>query len=79
VGNLAVDHLFPGTLTLPCECVPVYLTTWYRSLCVAEWDIWTRFISDYTTTGLSLDSLASSHPVEVHGTHRPPPHSLGKD
>lgn len=44
--------------------------TWVGNLAVdhlfPEWDIWTKFISDYTTTGLSLDSLASSHPVEVH-------------
>lgn len=30
-----------------------------------EWDIWTKFGSDYYSTALSLDSLANSHPVEV--------------
>jgi len=30
-----------------------------------EWNIWTQFLDD-TTSGLRLDALAESHPIEVH-------------
>ncbi|PVU95982.1 hypothetical protein BB561_001475 [Smittium simulii] len=30
-----------------------------------EWEIWTQFLKDMTFSGLSLDSLRSSHPIEV--------------
>jgi len=36
---------------------------------VKEWDIWTKFVNEYSRTGLALDSLVSSHPVEVHGSY----------
>lgn len=43
--------------------------TYVGNLAVArqfpEWDIWTKFGSDYYSTALSLDSLVNSHPVEV--------------
>jgi hypothetical protein len=29
-----------------------------------EWKIWTQFLNE-TTTGLRLDALAESHPIEV--------------
>ncbi|ONK80890.1 uncharacterized protein A4U43_C01F22890 [Asparagus officinalis] len=33
-----------------------------------EWKIWTQFLDDYTT-GLRLDALAESHPIEVDINH----------
>lgn len=30
-----------------------------------EWDIWTSFVSDYTNRALGLDSLETSHAIEV--------------
>jgi len=30
-----------------------------------EWDTWTQFLSQYHNRALDLDSLASSHPIEV--------------
>jgi puromycin-sensitive aminopeptidase len=30
-----------------------------------EWDMWTLFVNDYQSTAFSLDSLKSSHPIEV--------------
>ncbi|MEK6933203.1 MAG: M1 family metallopeptidase [Nanoarchaeota archaeon] len=30
-----------------------------------EWDLWTKFFSDEVASGLSLDSLNSSHPIEA--------------
>ena len=30
-----------------------------------EWDIWTKFGTDYYGTALSLDALINSHPVEI--------------
>ena len=30
-----------------------------------EWDQWTGFVTEYTNRAFSLDSLESSHPIEV--------------
>ena len=30
-----------------------------------EWDVWTQFINDDFSRGLSLDALESSHPIQV--------------
>ena len=37
--------------------------------CFPEWDIWTSFISSDLNRALKLDSLKSSHPVEVEVGH----------
>jgi aminopeptidase N len=43
--------------------------TWAGNLAIdhvfPEWDVWTQFRSTYQATALSLDSLLSSHPIEV--------------
>ena len=30
-----------------------------------DWDIWTQFVNQYTNRALQLDSLETSHPIEV--------------
>lgn len=43
--------------------------TWIEYLCVdhthPEYDIWTNFLSREYASGMSLDALANSHPIEV--------------
>ena len=43
--------------------------TWIEFLCVdhlfPQWDIWTQFLTDTLNPAKSLDSLSSSHPIEV--------------
>lgn len=34
-----------------------------------EWDVWTQFVTGDMASGLSLDSLRSSHPIEVDVGH----------
>ncbi|KAL6058582.1 Aminopeptidase [Balamuthia mandrillaris] len=47
--------------------------TWVGNLAVdhlfPEWDIWTQFLTDYVCSGLQLDSLESSHAIEVDVDH----------
>jgi hypothetical protein len=37
------------------------LTLW----CLSQSDIWTQFVNQYTNRALQLDSLETSHPIEV--------------
>ncbi|XP_063900761.1 puromycin-sensitive aminopeptidase-like [Zophobas morio] len=43
--------------------------TWVGNLAVdflyKEWDAWPQFVQEYTSSALQLDSLRSSHPIEV--------------
>ena len=43
--------------------------TWIEYLCVdhthPEYEIWTNFLSREYASAMSLDALASSHPIEV--------------
>ena len=45
--------------------------TWIEYLCVdhthPEYEIWTNFLSREYASAMSLDALASSHPIEVGG------------
>jgi aminopeptidase N len=40
-----------------------------------EWNIWTSFVSAPYASALSLDSLESSHPIEVEVKH---PHEINE-
>ena len=43
--------------------------TWVGNLAVdhlfPEWDIWTKFSSDYSARAHGLDGMLTSHPIEV--------------
>lgn len=57
-SRYAVDHLHPGMCPQNTICNP--LLTY-----IADWDVWGQFVTDSMQVAFQLDSLRTSHPIEV--------------
>jgi aminopeptidase N len=42
-----------------------FMQTWAADLIFPEWKLWDQFVTDDLTSALRLDSLRSSHPIQV--------------
>lgn len=65
-GNTLASDLADGRLNEG-------FATWVGWLAIdhlyPEWDIWSKFTSESLQTALTMDSMRSSHPIEVEVNH----------
>ena len=60
VGWLAIHHFYPGLSQMTNDRVK-----FIPNAVLQEWDVWAQFIEDSVQSASQLDSLRSSHPIEV--------------